>query len=559
MRYCPFCSAENDDEAGHCTSCARRLPPLASRRGPSASVPAVTPAGTSGQAAPAPVASGSASGPVPVANTSVPASGPVPVANTRGPASGPVPVANTSVPASGPVPVANASVPASGPVPVANARGPASGPVPVANARGPASGPVPVASASVPASGPVPRAEATPTPRPVAAPPRTGQQTLQPPGLSRAVTPTPTPGPALVPASTVAVYASEDRPFKPASLAAVPEPPPAGMLVAIRYALSVSMARWQRRGAIKTLMAEIASEQARLDELLAMLGRRTRELGIDNRAFAAETVALDEAEKRRADIEQARSGLRDRQSGEQQSFTGLESERQSQVEAAGAALERARHEHASLEVQRKSLRDKRKAIERQQRELVRSAEQREEQAAKAVGEDAQNGLRRTAEEFRAEAAALEPERQELDHRLADLERPLAQAAAKIESLEAEVAAARRSLSDTRDIHRQHQAGLESDLERKSRELVQVEAEIQRRLLSLGTLVNLNRIPRPELDDLYARIDQLRHAIGLRSAEIDRLSAERDAHDRAALMRGFAGIGIGATALVLVLVVLVALL
>lgn len=370
---------------------------------------------------------------------------------------------------------------------------------------------------------------------------------------------TPTPVPALLPSASTALRGPEDRPFQPPSLAPIPEPPPAGMLAAIRYALAVSMARWQRRGAIKALTGEIATEQAQLDELLAILGRRARELGIANRAFAAENSALDEAEKRRAEIEQSRSALRDRQAGEQQSFAGLEAERQSQVDAVAAALERARHEHASLDVQGKSLRDKRKAIERQQRELIKTAGQRDEQAAKAVGEDAQNGLRRQAEELRSEAAALEPEREELDHRLADLERPMAQALAKIESLEAEVAAARRALSDTRDGHRQHQAGLQTDLERRNRELAQSEAEIQRRLLSLGTLVNLSRIPRPELDELYARIDRLRHAIGLRSSEIERLSAERDAHDRVALMRGFAGIGIGATAVVLVLVVIVALL
>jgi chromosome segregation ATPase len=367
-----------------------------------------------------------------------------------------------------------------------------------------------------------------------------------------------TPVPALVPAAASALGAGE-RPLKLPSLAAVPEPPPAGMLPAVRYALAVSVARWQRRGAIKALTGEIGTEQAQIDELLAVLGRKTRELGIENRAFAAENAALDEADKRRAEIEHARSALRDRQAGEQQSFAELEAERQSQVDAAVAALERARSEHASLEVQRKSLRDKRKGIERQQRELIRSATQREEQATKAAGEDVQNGLRRAAEEFRSESAALEPEREELDHRLADLERPLAQALAKVETLEAEVAAARRGLSETRDSHRQHQVGLDSDLGRRTRELAQVEAEIQRRLLSLGTLVNLNRIARPELDELYERIDRLRHAIGLRSSEIERLSAERDAHDRAALMRGFAGIGVGATTVVLILILALALL
>jgi chromosome segregation ATPase len=360
----------------------------------------------------------------------------------------------------------------------------------------------------------------------------------------------------MIPAPIVRV---EERPFRPADLAPVPDPPPPGMLEAVRYAVSFSMARWQRRTAIKALAAEIAAEQAALDDLLAALGRTTRGLGIDSRALAAENAALDEAEKRRAGIEQSRSALRDHQATEQQSFAELEAERQSQVHAAEAALERARHEHASLEVQRRSLRDKRRAIERQQKELTRSAAQREEQAVKAATEDARNGLRRAAEDFRGEVAALEPEREELDHRLADLERPLGQIQTRIESLEAEVEAARRALADARDSHRQQQSGLDADLGRKNREQAQIEAEILRRLLSLGTLVNLNRIARPELDDLYARIDRLRSSIGQRSSEIERLSVERDAYERTALTRGYAGIGVGATTLILVLVVIIALL
>jgi DNA repair exonuclease SbcCD ATPase subunit len=356
-----------------------------------------------------------------------------------------------------------------------------------------------------------------------------------------------------------AAEAAVERPFRPAELAAVPEPPPAGMLPAVRYAFSVSMARWQRRGAIKALTLEIEREQAQLDELLAILGRKTRELHIDSRALADENAALDQAEKRRAAIEQGRAGLRDRKSAEQQSFAELEAERQGQVTSLEAALERARQEHAGLEAQRKGLRDQHKAVERQQRELAKSAAQRDEQATKATTADVQAGLRRAAETLRSESAALEPERQELELRIAELEPPVAQAVTKIDGLEVELAAARRGLSEARDSHRQHQASLDTDLERSNREQAQIESEIQRRLLSLGTLVNLNRIPHPGLDELYARIDGLRQTIGQRSTEIERLSAERDAYDRGAYTRGMASVGIGATALVLVLIVVLALL
>jgi hypothetical protein len=57
------------------------------------------------------------------------------------------------------------------------------------------------------------------------------------------------------------------------------------------------------------------------------------------------------------------------------------------------------------------------------------------------------------------------------------------------------------------------------------------------MITLGTLLNLNRIERPEFDELYARVDHLRNAIGARGQEIDRLVAERGAYDRGALVRG----------------------
>ncbi|MEM9494090.1 MAG: hypothetical protein AAGC55_33400, partial [Myxococcota bacterium] len=85
------------------------------------------------------------------------------------------------------------------------------------------------------------------------------------------------------------------------------------------------------------------------------------------------------------------------------------------------------------------------------------------------------------------------------------------------------------------------------------------AEIQRRLVSLGTLVNLHRIERPEFDELYARIDGLRTAISSRSSEIDRLKAEREAFDRGSLTRGFVTLGIAAflAFLLILLIVLIA--
>ena len=53
----------------------------------------------------------------------------------------------------------------------------------------------------------------------------------------------------------------------------------------------------------------------------------------------------------------------------------------------------------------------------------------------------------------------------------------------------------------------------------------------------------------------ARIDGLRAAIGARSTEIDRLTAEREAFDKASLVRGFLVIGGGVVVLITLIVIL----
>jgi hypothetical protein len=60
---------------------------------------------------------------------------------------------------------------------------------------------------------------------------------------------------------------------------------------------------------------------------------------------------------------------------------------------------------------------------------------------------------------------------------------------------------------------------------------------------LGTIVNLNRIERPELDGLYAQIDALRATIGEGTRLVDRLTAEREGFHRGALLRGAAAIAL----------------
>jgi chromosome segregation ATPase len=180
--------------------------------------------------------------------------------------------------------------------------------------------------------------------------------------------------------------------------------------------------------------------------------------------------------------------------------------------------------------------------------------------------DQRQELRRAAEDHRREAAALDPERQDIDRKIASLERPINEAAAKVDAAKAELDAAKRSLNDAREGHTHRLAELDAEHKRKSREMTLAESEIQRRLVTLGTLVNLNRVDpatqpvsaaapgEPGFGELYDRIDRLRTAITARTTEIEKLTAEREAFDRGTLVRGVATIGGAFLALIALIVI-----
>ena len=172
--------------------------------------------------------------------------------------------------------------------------------------------------------------------------------------------------------------------------------------------------------------------------------------------------------------------------------------------------------------------------------------------------DARQDHRRAAEQFRKEAAAIEPERQETDRRLAALERPIGEATARLDAAKAELDAAKRSLGDAREGHTHRLAELDAEHKRKAREIALAEAEVARRLVTLGTLVNLNRIEDTRFAELYQRIDRLRGAITARTTESEKLAAEREAYDRGTLVRGISAIGGAFVAFIALIVILRAL-
>ena len=345
-----------------------------------------------------------------------------------------------------------------------------------------------------------------------------------------------------------------DRPFTPPTVSQVPEVPEPGLINSARYAVRFARARWQRRGAIKVLGADIKTDTDALDQVLGALGGVARTAKVDGRVFSGENAAITAAEERAAQVAREHNDVDTRKLEENAKFVEVERERNTKLVEAEHAVDEAQKELAQLEGQRRGLRDARKELERRQKAYLKAAEDNEKQAGATETGDARQDLRRGAEQHRREAAAIEPERQEADRGLAAIERPIAEASAKLDAAKAELDAAKRSLADAREGHTHRLAELDAEQKRKAREIAQSEAEIARRLVTLGTLVNLNRIDDPQFHELYQRIDRLRGAITARTTEIEKLTAEREAYDRGNLVRGVATIG-GAILLCIALIVI----
>ena len=349
----------------------------------------------------------------------------------------------------------------------------------------------------------------------------------------------------------------EDLGHRPIPVEPVPEIPESGWLAALKYTVAFGRARWQRRGAIKKLKGMIATDTGKLDGILGRLGAQVRALGIREPSLAGENEAIDQAERRRSTADHECAELSKRQAEENNRFSEIESERQGKVAEAESILEKAQNQLGSLEAQRRALRDKRKAVDRQQKGYQKAAEERESEAEKANMGSERSELRKAASDLRRDAGALDPERQDIEKRLGALERPISNAMAKVETLKAELDSARRSLNDAKEGHRVRLAEIDAEQGRKSRELAQADAEIQRRLITLGTLINLNRIERSEFHTLYDDIDRLRGSIGARSNEIDRLGAEREAYDKTSITRGTIVLAGGVVGLITLIVIIVA--
>src|SRR5262249_58001913 len=157
------------------------------------------------------------------------------------------------------------------------------------------------------------------------------------------------------------------------------------------------------------------------------------------------TGPLDGQRPRRFAAEPALADAAAKTADENSRFEVTEKDLEAKLAAAETAAETASVELGKLEDERNERRAVKRELEKRQRWYVKGAERREGQAAKAAMGDQRTALRRSAEDMRADAARLEPQRDELEKRLAAGEAPLAEASARAEATRNDRDALRRTL------------------------------------------------------------------------------------------------------------------
>jgi len=356
-------------------------------------------------------------------------------------------------------------------------------------------------------------------------------------------TPTPTPLPRYGRDATESALATRELQLPEIeearkSITPMPAVPDGGMFDAARYAILFARARWQRRKAIAGLGQDVVKETAALDGVLGELGKVARSVKLEGKVFADENNGIDEAERRRTFAEQSCEDLTAKKAEENAKFETVQNDLTARLAEREQIFAEIAAELGRLDAQRRGLREKKKDVDKKLRAILKSAEEREEQAAKSQMGDSRQTLREGASDLRREARQFEEEKADVDARLSGLEKPIADVTTRHDQAKADVELSKKDLENAREGHRHRTAEIDAETARRYRELQQSESEIARRLVTLGTIVNLNRVDLPELSELFERADQLRGLISARETEVDRLTAEQSAYDRPSLIRGF---------------------
>jgi chromosome segregation ATPase len=340
----------------------------------------------------------------------------------------------------------------------------------------------------------------------------------------------------------------------------LPEPPgvspTSGLVDAVRYSVALFKGNLERQKEIRRLRDEVVEAQQAIDWLLSELGRRARQIELTHPAVSGEMDAIKGLERRREDAASQQGQLDERRQQELERYQAQEreiEERLAEVENAYTA------EMADLklrEAERLQLGRAAADHEVELRDLERRATALDDKAAKTADGAAQRALTTEAAGLRAKIPEVEEARSGVLAEAARLDPVIVALREKTPQLNEQ---RRKIREEQQALARSREAtivDLDAQANGRRRELAEIESDISRKFIALGTVLNLKRAQSPELAELYQRVDEARSLMTSREAIIVELEAQCASYDRGAVRKAAMVVGGGVGALLLLILILV---
>jgi hypothetical protein len=336
---------------------------------------------------------------------------------------------------------------------------------------------------------------------------------------------------------------------------------------AVRYLWPVASAIWARKRAQRTIRTLLHSDQHVLDQVLKELGRAARAESLNAPAVAEDMRRVREQEDRRTHAEESAAQAIADLAAEDSRWNADEAARKAELARREEELRANENELRRLGEERRAHEAERNRVEAQIRNVEKKAAQATQQAAKAEltppekggGAGAAANLRGQAEAARREAAALTPARDQARAKAEALEEPINALSQKIVEGRATLAEKKKDLADAAAAHKKEALRLAAERKRADEERSDSDREISQRFVSVGTMLNLNRVEGERYRPLYSRIDELKSGVNAREATIVRLESELRTYDRSAVQTGLITLGVLVGVLIILGIVLVVLL
>ncbi len=414
----------------------------------------------------------------------------------------------------------------------------------LAAARGGTAGPK-VSQNNIPALPPPPVGPHQGMPMPMPMPSAlTGPVSLPPGFVSGA---DPVTGPSRLPhtGSLVTPVPLSPRPPTLARLPLIPASPSSpGLLDSLIYLIPVAQGVWARRREQARIRGGLFEVQQSLDVVLLGLGRDAYEERLATPQVAEEMDLVRQAEERREQATRHSDRLQKRRSVEEQRLGTLIAEQQQAIHTLSTEADRLEGELRQRARARRTQLGDVSRIDEVLRKLARVAESSDARARAAKEPQAASQARARGDSARGQAEALLPQRETALREIGLLDGPIVQLTQDLGRTRSELGLRKKELLRQQSDKEKLLTGIDADLKLCQAEQEAAEREMQQRMMTIGTVVNLTRPHGTRYVPHYGRVDEIKGRLMEAESLVAQLDTESDLYDEKSVQKGLVILGAG---------------